>query len=619
MYPIEWCGSSTMSNLVRFDCYEVDLSAGQLYKHGVRVNIRDKSFRVLVSLLKHSGQVVTREDLHRQLWRGDVFVDFDNNLNTAIARLREALCDSADHPRFIETLPRRGYRFLGSVSEPPESFARRKTRVVVLPFINLTGDQDQEYFSDAITDEIITALAVQAPEDVAVIARTTAMQYKDSHKTVSSIGRELDADYVVEGGVRRAKGQISINVQVIQVSDEIHVFAKKYESQVEDIFGMQSSIAEAIMAHIDLPTMADPVRTVSGHVPSLLPKERQKLMATHRVDPEVYDTTVRARMMLEYAIREHQVRQAITLFQSAIDLDPTYAPAWAGLGEGLWYLATTGLEFVAPTDVREKAIAAAERALQLDDTLADAHKARAVIALDAEWDVARAQLLFEQVLKLRPGYAAAHNLYGQLLAAPLLRFDEARRHFNQARDLDPLSPWNDINLLGWWMHQGRPEETIREGEGARQRNPTVWTIACLMGHAQLLLGRANEAVAEFEQALQSVSPHRPSALLAPFGLANGLAGQRAKAINVLDELHQAAQTRYVSPFHLAIVQSGLRRMDEAFVLLDRALEERTPYLIFCVRSDGNSVALRRDQRWKVFGERLRELVKLPPGQCNPYS
>src|SRR5215469_13869160 len=178
-----------MPNFLRFDCYEVDLAAGRLYKHGTRVNLRDKSFQVLATLLEHPREVVTREDFRRQLWPEDVFVDFDNNLNTAIGRLREALSDKADHPRFIETLPKRGYRFM-TQAVPVASgsdVAPRRPRLVVLPFLNLDGDPAEEYFSDAMTDEIITEIGALSPDNLAVIARTTAMRYKGSHKDVGQI------------------------------------------------------------------------------------------------------------------------------------------------------------------------------------------------------------------------------------------------------------------------------------------------------------------------------------------------------------------------------------------------------------------------------------------------
>jgi TolB-like protein len=249
-----------MSGIVRFGSYEVDLSAGQLRKHGVRIGLRDQSFQVLASLLEHAGEVVTRESLQRRLWHSDAFVDFENSLNTAVARLREALCDSSDHPRFIETLPRRGYRFVARVSEAPalsQPIPAPRARLVVLPFMNLSGNAAQEYFADAMTDDIITVLASLAPEHLAVIARTTAMHYKGNHKDVGRIGRELGVDYVVEGGIRREE-HVAINVQLIQVTDQAHLFARKYEAELRDISDVQRSIAQAIAAHI--PSVADKVR-----------------------------------------------------------------------------------------------------------------------------------------------------------------------------------------------------------------------------------------------------------------------------------------------------------------------------------------------------------------------
>ncbi|RPI14212.1 MAG: hypothetical protein EHM65_04755, partial [Acidobacteriales bacterium] len=203
--------SRTMPQVVRFDCFEVDLAAGQLRKHGIRIGLRNQPFQVLAALLEHPRQVVARGDLRRRLWHDGVFVDFDNSLNIAVARLRTALGDSAEQPRFIETLPGRGYRFIGDVSQLPSTAAGgplRKPRLAVLPFVNLSGDPGQEYFSDAVTDEVITALASFAPKHLAVIARTTAMHYKGSRKDLARIGRELGVDYVVEGALHQGEGQV---------------------------------------------------------------------------------------------------------------------------------------------------------------------------------------------------------------------------------------------------------------------------------------------------------------------------------------------------------------------------------------------------------------------------
>jgi serine/threonine-protein kinase len=379
------------------------------------------------------------------------------------------------------------------------------------------------------------------------------------------------------------------------------------------VLALQGEIASAI---------ADKVRA------AVTPQESERLKAARQVDPEVYDQTLKAKAMLEYAMGDEQFRQAIELFQKAVARDPTYAPAWAGLGEALWSLAASGFEYVAPGEVRDRAIAAADRALNLDPNLADAHKGRAVIAIDGEWDLAKAQQHFERALELRPGYAAAQNLYGQMLVWPLPFFDEARRHLDRARELDPLSPWSEINLVGWWLWQGRPEKALEEGEPALQRNPTALPVTHLMGLARLLLGQPSQAVPEYEALLKVLGPDRHAAVVvdrhatvlvfASLGLAYGLAGRRADALRILAEMEQASKNRYISPYYLAVVYSGLGRMDEAFRLLDQALEQRTPYLVVCNRYEATTVAFRRDPRWKPFMERLRREVRLPPGTPNPY-
>ena len=287
----------------------------------MRIKLRDQSFQVLAALLEHAGEVVTREDLQQRLWHDDVFVDFENNLNTAVARLREALCDSSDHPRFIETLPRRGYRFLPRVSEAPklpQPVPATRARLVVLPFLNLSGDPAQDYFSDAMTDEIITALASLAPEQLAVIARTTAMHYKSSHKDVAHIGRELHVDYVVEGGVRRTEDQVAINVQLIQTSGQAHLFARKYDAHMRDVFSLHHSIAQGIATHI--PCVAASVRaeTVPGRIRR---KPTEDLVA--------YNLYIQGRYLLERdLLTSENFADAKRCFEAAVARDPEFALAY---------------------------------------------------------------------------------------------------------------------------------------------------------------------------------------------------------------------------------------------------------------------------------------------------
>jgi TolB-like protein/DNA-binding winged helix-turn-helix (wHTH) protein/tetratricopeptide (TPR) repeat protein len=659
---------SDTKQVIRFATFEVDPHAGELRRDGSRVKLQEQPFQVLLALLERPGDVVTRQELRTKLWPADTFVDFDHSLNAAVKRLRDALGDTAENPRFIETLARRGYRFLvplqgqavtpvlststpvpAAADGPPSAVrlaakaarrwslksaglglgilasvivlliafnigtwrqrllggagARRIESLAVLPVKNFSDDPSQEFFVDGMTDDLIAGLAqIKA---VKVISRTSVMHYKGTSETLPQIAKELGVDGIVEASVTRSGNRVRITAQLIDARQDRHLWASNYERDMTDVLELQSELVQAIAGEIMV---------------QLTPQESQQLKTTRGVDPEVYDATLKGKATLEYATREEQFHQAIELFQKAIDRDPTYAPAWAGLGEATWSLAGTGFEYVNPAEVRNKAIAAAEKALALDGTLPEAHKARAVIALDGEWDVAKAQQHFERALELRPGFAAAHNAFGQMLGGqPLPRFDEARSHLDRARELDPLSPWNEINLTAWWMCQGRPEKALEEGERARRRYATLWVIPWGMGFAQLLLRQPGQAVPEFEETLKLLRPERPVPVLASLGLAYGLTGRRADALKILAEMEQASQKRYISPYHLAVVYSGLGRMDDAFRLLDRALEHRTPWLVYCTPSEPESVVLRRDPRWKSFIDRLRQQVRLPPGTPDPYS
>src|SRR5215469_13176952 len=656
--------ASRMHVVLRFVPFELSERDGELRKNGVRIKLQEQPFRVLVELLANAGTLVTREELQQKLWPADTFVDFDVGLNSAIRKIRQALGDDADHPRYIETAAKRGYRFLAPVNRttgdaavksespptPPASvlttplkpempwfskllglglgilaatiavlilfntghwrerlFGRTGTQridsLAVLPVKNFSGDPAQEFFADGMTDALIADLA--QINDVKVISRTSVMHYKGSNETLPQIAGELGVDGIVEASVVRSGGRVRLTAQLIDARQDRHLWASSYERDMTDVLALQAELVQAI---------ADEIRV------QLTPQQSERFKTTRHVDTEVYDNTLKGKATLEYATREEQIRRAIELFQKAVDRDPTYAPAWAGLGEALWVLAATGFEYVPPAEVREKAIAAAEKALELDGNLPQAHKARAMIALDGEWDVAKAQLHFERALELSPSYAAAHTFYGQMLGGqPLQRFHEARRHLDQARELDPLSPWNDINNVAWWQCQGQFEKTIEEGERARQRNPTLWIIPWQMGFAQLLLEHPRQAVPQFEAALSLLQPDRPADVLAPLGLAYGLAGRRTDALKILAEIEQASQKHYISPYDFAVVYSGLGRMDEAFRLLDQALEQRTPWLVYCTPYDPESVALRRDPRWKSFIDHLRRLVRLPPGTPDPYS
>ena len=640
------------AHTVRFGPFQLDLRTAELRNNGITTKLAEQPFQILVELVEHSGELVTRDELRQRLWHSNTFVDFEHGLNAAVKRLREVLGDSAESPRYIETVPRRGYRLMVPVEGPaaaPERSERvpsaavtqvgsrnlarwRKWSVIaacvlialavlgtwylrsgmaarpieslaVLPVKNFSGDPSQEFFADGMTDALIAGLSqIKA---VKVISRTSAMHYKGTSETMPQIARELNVDGIVEVSITRSADRLRLTAQLIDARQDRHLWANSYERNVSDVLALQSDLVQAIAAEIRV---------------QITPQETARLKTARRVDPEVYDATLKGKAIVEYAIREEQIRQAIGLFQRAIDRDPTYAPAWAGLGEALWYLAAGGSEIVAPAEVRDRAIAAADRALELDENLPEAHKARAVIAFDGDWDIEKAQQHFERALELRPGYASAHNLYGQTLTIPLARVGEARRHLDRARELDPLSPWNDFNLLYWWLYQGRPERELEEGQRlSLQQKPTLLLHAVNAG-ALLALGQPSRAIAELEAELKADFPDRPVPVLGSLGLAYGLVGRRADALKILNEMEQASKKRYISPYYVAIVCSGLGQMDKAFRLLDQALALRSTYLVIgSAPVDPCLAVFRRDPRWKSFIERFRRQVRLPPGTPNPYS
>jgi tetratricopeptide (TPR) repeat protein len=315
-----------------------------------------------------------------------------------------------------------------------------------------------------------------------------------------------------------------------------------------------------------------------------------------------------AKLRLEHAITELEFRAAIDLFRRATEQDPGYAPGWAGLAEASWMLAATGFEFVPPGSAREEALRAVRTALNLDDDLPEAHHARALIALDAEWDAAAAEREFRKTLELRPGYAVAHASYAQVLFAYTNRFGEAREHMKIARELDPFSPWNAINDC-WILHcERRFEPAVRCGENGLAQNPGNFILRWLMGRTYLAMQRPQPAVVALEAAVEPSGRNRN--VVAELALAYGLAGRREDASRILRELQGLSQTGYVSSYQLALVHFAVGEKREAYRELEKGLAERTPGLGYAALvTEPMLDALRRDRRFEEILERARALVK----------
>ncbi len=576
-----------MPHIVRFGPFEVDLDARQLQKRGLRVKLRDQSFQVLTSLLEHPGQVVTREELRRRLWRDEVFVDFDNNLNIAVARLRTVLGDSVEHPHFIETLPKLGYRFIAELTPPfpaPKALARR-ARLLVLPFLNLSGDASQEYFSDAVTDELITAVAGIAPDQLAVIARTTAMHYKGSHKDVARIAHEIEVDYVVEGGVRPAAEQVSINVQLIQTSDQAHLFAHKYDADMRDIFSVHHRIAQEVAAHIPAAAGKLPAGAAAGGLARRKPTE----------DLVAYHLYLHGRYRI-YA----DPTAAKDFFEKAVARDPQFALAYDGLGECYWWIGFVGL--TSPREAFSKGLWAALRAVEIDNTLAETHALLGQFRKVPDYNWAEVQREMDLALQLNPGSPRVRLRRALSWLMPIGRLDEAVAEIETALEIDPM----DLALRSWlasmcWVAR----QYERAEEAARlllQVDPNLVGPYALLGQIRCMQCRFEEAIALLRKRLEVFGP-APNYNWGWLGLALARNGNVAEARDILQRLRALAGHAYVPATCFAWIHFGLGELDEAFTWMERGIDEFDPVMT-PIKSYPFLDPLRCDPR---FGALLRKM------------
>lgn len=595
-------GTAAVSpSILRFEQYELDLRAGRLSKSGVRINLRDKSFQVLALLLEHAGEVVTREELRQHLWPNDVFVDFDNNLNITIARLRQALRDSAEHPRFIETIPKHGYRFLVRASESVATercAATPRAKVVVLPFLNLSGDPAQEYFSDAMTDEIITALAGIAPEQLAVIARTTAMYYKGRHKDVAHIRRELGVDYLVEGGFRRTEDQVVINIQLIRTSDQTHLFARKYDAPPQHIFDLQNCIAQAVAAHV--PEAAGKIRAGQPAGEHATRKPTEDLVA--------YNFYLLGRQQIQQCAPDPlaAATKAKRYLEDAVTRDPQFALGHSAVAEGYLWLGVLGLE--RPKEVFPLGVSAALRAIELDPTLGFPHALLGTFRseLDYNWDECRREMAL--ALQLEPGNPEIRFRYADGYLMPQGRIEEAVTELERALKSDPLSRFIRF-WLGYAFYLGREyaralehfqfliEMGSDEHMELKHCRDTGYFGLGLVRQAE---GRFDEAVSAFRKAVElseGMLPIRVGML----GAALARHGNTAEARSLLESLETKAAESYFPASSVASIHLALGDIDAGFSWLERAVDERDPIVLKLhiyptvdpIRADPRFVALLR--------------------------
>jgi len=567
---------------VQFGAFSADLAARQLYKQGRRIKLQQQPFQILAMFLEHPGEVVTRDELQKRLWPGHTFVDFEHGVNMAINKLREALGDSAEEPRFIETLPRLGYRFISPVEEGPigSSSASAAIAIAVLPLANLSRDPEQEYFADGMTEALINDLSKISA--LKVISRTSVMQYKQTGKHLPQIARELGVDAVIEGSVQREGDQVRISIQLIDAANDRHLWAEQYEREYRNILALQSAVARAVAQQIKI---------------TLTPQEQARLGGARTVDPGSHEAYLKGRYYSNKRA-EKELKKSIECFQRAIERDPTYAAAYSGMADAY---ALLGYRSDLPSEeALSRAKAAALKAVELDDTLAEAHASLAFIAETHEWDWSTAELEYKRALDLNPGYAPAHNWYAGYLMY-VGRFEDGIAEAKRARDLDPLSlPFNNA-LGGRLLLAGRDHEAIEQIQKTLEMDSNFAPAHNRLGWAYLRNRTYDQSIAEFQRAI-ALSPSDPDFLM-DLGYAYAVAGNRDEARKILAELERKREGGFVPSSALAIVYGALGEKDEAFVWLERACKERDPRLTY-LKVGPRFDPLRRDPR---FIEVLRRI------------
>jgi TolB-like protein/Flp pilus assembly protein TadD len=565
---------------IHFGLFEVDLRAGELRKQGVRVKLQEQPLQVLLFLLEDPGAVVTREELQQRIWTSDTFVDFDHGLYNAIRRLREALGDSADTPHYVETLARRGYRFIGRLDPGPTSTPSPIRSLAVLPLENLSRDPEQEYFAEGLTEALITTLAKIG--ELRVVSRTSIMLYKGVRKPVREIARELEVDAIVEGTVLRAGDRVRITAQLIDAAREAHLWAESYERDLCDVLTLQSEVAQAVAREVRV---------------KLTPQEQAHIAQVHRVDREAYEAYLKGRYHWN---RRPGLRKGIEAFEQAIAKDPTYAAAYAGLADCLSALSAWGV--VPANEGCVKAKMLAEKALELDHSSVEAHTSLAFAAL-YNYEFLTAQKEFERSIELNPRYATAHHLFGFYLGV-MGRYEEAYTELQRAIRLDPLSPIINAMLGYIYIYARRYDQAIEQFVKTLELDANSSWVHGGLGWAYRCKSLHEPAIAALRKAVELWQGPSP---LSWFGEAYAAAGRRDEAHKILDQLHELSKQRYVTPYGVARIYAALDKKEEALDWLETAYRQRAEWMVL-LKVDPCFDDLRSDVR---FRDVLRQM-NFPP-------
>ncbi len=596
-----------------FGVFEVDLRERQLTKRGLRIRLQEQPFQVLAMLLERPGEVVTRDELRNRLWPNTI-VEFDHGLNKAISKIREVLGDSVESPRFVETVARRGYRFLAGVAvidspdrqrEPTpsapttandtapvdrtdagapskqalrpyiwslvfglalvlaaslfwvpysknESFPKIRS-LAVLPMENLSGDPSQDYFADGMTDQLIANLGQISA--LRVISRTSVMTYKGVRKPLAQIADELNVDAVVEGSVLRSGDQVRITAQLIQVPADKHIWAQSYEGEILDTLVLQNRVARAIAEQIHV--------ALNGH-------EQAALGHSKTVNPEAYEAYLTGRYYWNKRTADG-LKRAIDQFKLAIDKDPNYAQAYTGLADSYALSGDWEYGLLSPDEAFPKAKAAATKALALDDDLAEAHTSLAFVLDLYDWNWELAEKEYKRALALNPSYATAHHWYAWHLIV-MGRNSEALAESRKAESLDPLSPIISADLADALCVAHLCEESVQQSRKTLQMHPYFSVAHYQLGQALAQKHMHDEAIAELRRAVELSGGN--TAFESKLAYVYAVAGRTDEAMKIIKDLEGRPSRPASTHAHIALIYVGLGDRDQAMSWLNKAYEAR---------------------------------------------
>jgi TolB-like protein/tetratricopeptide (TPR) repeat protein len=548
---------------------------------------------ILRLLLERPGSVVTRGELERKLWPDSTFVGFEDSLNAAVKRLRVALGDSPEKPRFVETLARRGYRFIGTVEFAERTEPRPAIRsLAVLPLANLSGDPKQDYFADGMTEELVTRLGRISA--LRVVSRTSSMAYKTTNKQLPEIARELRVDGIVEGAVLRSGNRVRITAQLIEASTDHHLWAQDYEGNMRDVLSLQSQVAVSIAREIQA---------------RLTPDEQKRFASTHPTDPGAYDDYLRGRFFWN-AHTEESVAKAQNYFQQAIAKDPLFAAAYSGLADSFAY---RGWRWghLPPREAMPLAKAAALKAIQLDGDSAEAHTSLGLVKVWYEWDFKGAEQDFQRAILLNPNYATARHYYAVALEC-MGRNNESVQQARKAVEADPLSIPDNMALGQRLSGAGRYDEAIAQFRKTLEMDPNNWMLHDYLSQCYRAEGLPDEAFEEYAKAYIASGASNPGRVEALRGIykSSGWPGVHKFFLRFLTASWNKDHWHF-DALVIAQLHALLGEKNEAFEWLDKCLELRSgPMISLHHKNDAANAwqALRADAR---FAE-IKRKMKLPP-------